>query len=78
MNIDQKTFAHHTPHPEALEKVKKLRAAFAVLSEELDKHCKASRELSVAKTHLETSAMWAIKALVVNDERSVVEDFVNV
>lgn len=77
MTSDQKTFAHHAPHPEALEKVRRLRAAFAKLSEELGAVCPPSRELSVAKTHLETTAMWAIKALVVNDSRSVPEEFIN-
>lgn len=69
----RKTFAHHTPTPEALEVVRRLRRAFSALHDDITSLCPDGREQACARTNLETAAMWAIKAVVVNDPASEVE-----
>lgn len=68
-----KTYAHHTPTSEALDRIRKLRQSFSDLHRLIEVATPASRERSVALTNLETAAMWAIKAVVCNDPGSVVE-----
>lgn len=72
MPID-KTFAYHKPTPEGLRKINALREAYTNLSRAINDVCPASRELSEAKTCLETSSMFAIKSIVSNDPGSEVE-----
>lgn len=67
----QKQFAYHKPSIAALEKIAELRKAFSDLDQIVRNVCPASRELSVALTELETSAMWAVKAVVYNDPASL-------
>lgn len=67
----QKQFAYHKPSPEALAKISELRKAFSALNTVLGQTCPSSRELSVALTELETSAMWAVKSVVCNDPKSL-------
>lgn len=69
----EKTFAHHTPTELAVAKIRQLRGQYSDLKEAIEEFCPASRERSVALTELETSAMWAIKSIVVNDPESQVE-----
>jgi len=69
----QKTYAYHKPGAEGLEKIAKLRKAFSDLHDLIEETAPASREKSVALTNLETTAMWAIKAVVCNDPESVVQ-----
>lgn len=68
----KKLFAYHKPSQAGLETVTFLRERFSELHDQLEHHCPKSRELSVALTHLETTAMWAIKAVVCNDSQSEV------
>ena len=70
----RKTFAHHSPSPECLKKIRELRMMFSNMASVMEGLCPPSRELSVALTNLETTAMWAIKAVIVNDPNSKVED----
>lgn len=72
MPID-KPFAYHKPSPEGLEKITVLRHSFSALKQRIEETCPPSRERSVAITELETSAMWAIKAVVFNDPNSEVD-----
>ena len=65
-----KTFAYHRPSDEGARKCKELREAYGALLEKLTEFCPGSRELSVAITNLETSAMWAVKSIVLNDPNS--------
>lgn len=65
-----KTFAYHKPGPEGLAKINELRELFSTVSEKINELCPNSRERSVALTELETTAMWAIKAVVCNDPQS--------
>lgn len=67
-----KTFAYHKPSSAGLEKITKLREAFSTLHQQIDELAPNSREKSVAITSLETTAMWAIKAVVCNDPESEV------
>lgn len=74
MSLQHKTFAHHTPSTDGITKIRDLRKAFDDLQSLIEGLAPASRERSVALTHLETTAMWTIKAVVVNDPGSKVED----
>jgi len=69
----QKTYAYHKPGKDGLDKIAKLRKAFSDLHDQIAELAPDSREKSVALTNLETTAMWAIKAVVCNDPESVVE-----
>lgn len=66
----KKTYAYHKPSQDGLDKIRGLREAFSVLHDLIEATAPNSREKSVALTHLETTAMWAIKAVVCNDPQS--------
>ena len=72
MPID-KPYAYHKPSPEGMDKINQLREAYSIVQRIIDEVCPQSRQKSVAITELETSAMWAIKAVVFNDPESVAE-----
>lgn len=65
-----KPFAYHKPSDDGLSKITQLRKYFSEGSKLITELCPASRERSVALTELETTAMWAIKAVVLNDPKS--------
>ncbi len=67
-----KTYAYHQPSQEGLDKIRKIREAYSDLHSLIESLAPNSREKSVAFTELETSAMWAIKAVVCNDPESKV------
>ncbi len=69
----EKTYAYHKPSASGLEKIKTLREAFSSLHNLIKEVAPESREKSIAFTNLETTAMWAIKAVVFNDSESVTE-----
>ena len=69
----KKTYAYHKPSDGGLEKIRILREAFSSLHDLIESIAPQSREKSVALTNLETTAMWAIKAVVCNDPESQVE-----
>ena len=54
-------------NPSGSRTVDRIKAASNVLAEEIEK-LPSSRRRSVALTHLETAAMWAVKAAAVGDE----------
>jgi hypothetical protein len=68
-----KPFAYHKPSEDGLKRITALREAYSVVQQCIKDNCVDSRQKSVAITELETSAMWAIKAVVFNDLASVVE-----
>lgn len=70
----KKTYAYHKPSNAGLEKIAKLRKAFSDLHDLIEELTPPSREKSVAFTNLETTAMWAIKAVVCNDPESQIQD----
>ena len=65
-----KTYAYHKPSSAGLEKIAELRQAFSALHDLIEQLAPQSREKAVAFTNLETTAMWAIKAVVCNDPES--------
>lgn len=67
-----KPFAYHKPSDDGMKKITVLREAFTAVKATIEASCPPSRERSVALTELETSAMWAIKAVVFNDPASEV------
>lgn len=67
-----KTFAFHKPSDDSLPKITELRRAFSELQARIEQLAPASRERSVALTNLETTAMWAVKAVVCNDPKAEV------
>ena len=71
MPID-KPYAYHKPSDDGFNRITQLRMAFSAVQHIIDTVCPASRQKSVAITELETAAMWAIKAVVLNDPESVV------
>ena len=72
MPID-KPFAYHKPSADGLARITALREAYSYLQQIIEINCVASRQKAIAITELETSAMWAIKAVVFNDPNSEVE-----
>ena len=68
-----KTFIFHKPSDTALHTIKELRHAYTALHDLLKTSCPQSRQLAISLTELESSASWAIKA-VVFDEPSDTED----
>jgi hypothetical protein len=71
MPID-KPYAYHRPSDAGLEKINALRAIFSEVEKLMREVCPQSRHLSHAITCNETTAMWAIKAVVFNDPESKV------
>lgn len=69
----KKTYAYHRPSAGGVHKIAKLREAFSQLHDQIEELAPNSREKSVALTNLETTAMWAIKAVVFNDPESEVD-----
>ena len=68
-----KPYAYHKPSTVGLARITALREAFSVVDRAIKAYCPESRHRSVAITELETTAMWAIKAVVFNDPESIVE-----
>lgn len=66
----EKTYAYHKPSDAGLDKIRTLREAFSQLHNLIKETAPDSREKAVALTNLETTAMWAIKAVVCNDPQS--------
>lgn len=62
-------FGYFKPHEDALPVIQEVRVAYKALYDHI-MTLPPSRERSVAITELETSAMWAIKGLVLNDPQS--------
>ena len=62
-------FGYFKPSDEMLPKIQEIRNSYSTVHQFLLTLPK-SRELSIAITELETSAMWAIKGLVLNDNSS--------
>lgn len=73
MPID-KPYAYHKPSEDGMKKITALREAYSNLERALQDNCPNSHHKSVAITELETSAMWAIKAVVFNEDKSFVEN----
>jgi len=62
------SLTNHAPNELALERIKKLRLAADKLCLLLDDLCLEGHEISQAKTHLEETVMWGVKAIVLPRE----------
>lgn len=69
-----KQYALHKPTQAAQNKLPEIRHEFSELHKLLVKNCPASRELSVALTHLQQACQMSIAAVVLNDPDSKVID----
>ena len=69
-----KPYAYHKPSPVGLDKINRLREHFSAGERLIKEVCPDSRHRSKAITENETTAMWAIKAVVFNDPNSIVEE----
>jgi hypothetical protein len=72
-NLIDKPYAYHKPSADGLAKINRLREHFSLGERLIQEVCPASRHRSVALTENETTAMWAIKAVVFNDPESEVD-----
>ncbi len=63
----EKGFTYHPPKEDQAERYQAIRAAFGELAFLLNTSCPASRELSVAMTHLETASFFANEAIARNE-----------
>ena len=62
-----KMFSYHIPTEKSKFGIQALREAYSALERVIELVALPSRERSIALTNLETSAMFAIKAVVAND-----------
>jgi hypothetical protein len=60
----QRSLTNVTPTPEQIERIETIRAAAKVLGLSICRNAPNSRERSLALTHLEDCAMWAVKSIV--------------
>jgi len=67
-----KPYAYHKPSSDGLDRITQLRECFTSVQRIIEDLCPESRHRAVAITNLETTAMWAIKAVVFNDPLSEV------
>ena len=68
-----KPYAYHKPSDDGLSRINRLREHFSAGERLIREVCPESRHRSVALTENETTAMWAIKAVVFNDPASTTE-----
>jgi hypothetical protein len=69
----EKPYAYHKPSARGMEAVNRLREYFSQGERLMREVCPQSRQLSVALTNHEQTAMWAIKSVVMNDPDSEVD-----
>ena len=69
----RKEFQVHLLNAASREQAEKLAAAYSTLLDVIEEVCPKSRELSVAITELQTSSMWAKRAIAVVPENQVKE-----
>lgn len=66
LDLDQ-IYKYHAPKEGQPAKYEAIRNKAKELAELIDRECPASREQSVAFTHLETAVMWANAAIARNE-----------
>lgn len=60
----QASITNHSPGPNGVAQIERIREAARTLGVTLDREAPASRERSLAFTHLEETVMWAVKSIV--------------
>lgn len=63
-----KSFSHVKPTNDQLKRIENVRNIYKCILSSLYKHCKQSRELSIALDNLENSLMYAVKSIVLEDK----------
>jgi hypothetical protein len=66
--MSKNTFDHHVPTSGQLARIQIVREEFKNLEAAILANSPAGRHRAVAMTHLETAAMWAIKAIIFEGE----------
>lgn len=66
----RKTYTNHKPTAAGLSRIEYLRAKVDELHTAIEEATPSSRERACALTNLETTLMWAVKAIVLNDPES--------
>lgn len=65
------TFTYHKPFGDQPVRYEGIRNAARVLAEVIQQHTPASREQSIALTHLQTAVMFANAAIAINEKETV-------
>ena len=69
-----RSLTNQTPSSRVIEQIEYLRGVAKRLGGDIIDHCPPSREASLAITHLEETVMWAVKALVLNQDDEDTDD----
>lgn len=64
----RRSLTNVTPTVEQINRIERVREAAKLLGMEIVDLCPLGREQSLALTHLEDAAMWAVKAIVLEEE----------
>lgn len=72
MDIDN-TFRYHAPTPDQVDRYQEIREAAKVFARVVDRCTPASREKSLALTHLQTAVMFANASIAITESASKVE-----
>jgi len=64
-------FENHLLSERGLLRSTEIRAAYSALLGIIERHVPKSRELSLALTHLQDSATWAVSGLINNPENKL-------
>jgi hypothetical protein len=67
--IDHDLTNHAPAGPEVIARFERLREVAKELGHSIAAECPASREQSLALTHLEQTVMWAVAAIARNQDR---------
>lgn len=63
----EESYKYHAPKPDQIARYETLRAGALAFARLIDESCPDSRERATAQTWLEGAAMWANKAIAVNE-----------
>lgn len=68
-----KPYAYHKPSEDGQRRIDALREAFSAVARAIEENCTDPRRRAIALTQNESTAMWAIKAVVFGDDLASVE-----
>ena len=63
-----RSLTNHKPNIEQQRRIESIRMHAKQLAGELDLYLPESREAALAFTHLEETVMWAVKAVILDEE----------
>lgn len=63
----QRSLTNITPNEDQIKRIEGIRAAAKVLGLDICRDAPDTRERSLALTHLEDAAMWAVKSIVLEE-----------